>query len=305
MSTALAQQPTLRIHDEAPTNPLSRVMDDFVDYLRVERNASENTVSAYSRDLRDLIDFLGDRDVDKVGMGDLRAFLKNLYQMGHCASTIGRKLATLRSFFVFTVREGLTEVNHARALRAPKREQRLPHLVDTGDIERLLDAPKRDRLGLRDRAILEVLYSAGLRVSELVGLDDGDLDLEAGTVKVFGKGKRERLAPIGRYAVEALGAWLAVRGEEGAVFINYQGGRLSTRSVQKMLDKYIKVVGLDGATTPHSLRHSFATHLLDNGADIRSVQEMLGHLSIASTQIYTHVSKARQQAVYTQHHPRA
>jgi len=301
-STAL--RPTLFIH-KVPTNPLSVVTDDFVDYLRVERNASENTIDAYRGDLRDLVEFLGDRDVDKVGMGDLRAFLKNLHQMGHCASTIGRKLATLRSFFVFAQREGLVEENYARALRAPKREQRLPHLVDTDSIERLLDAPKRDRLGLRDRAILEVLYSAGLRVSELVGLDDGDLDLEAGTIKVFGKGKRERLAPIGQCAIEALGAWLAVRGNEGAVFINYQGGRLSTRSVQNMLDKYTEAVGLDEATTPHSLRHSFATHLLDSGADIRAVQEMLGHLSIASTQIYTHVSKVRQQAVYTQHHPRA
>ncbi len=302
MNTAL--RPTLSIH-KVPTSPISGVTDDFVDYLRVERNASENTIDAYRRDLRDLVEFLGDRDVDKVGMGDLRAFLKSLHQMGHCASTIGRKLATLRSFFVFTQREGLTEVNHARALRAPKREQRLPHLVDTNDIERLLDAPDDSRLGLRDRAILEVLYSSGLRVSELVGLDDGDLDLKAGTIKVFGKGKRERLAPVGRCAIEALEAWLAVRGDEGAVFINYQGGRLSTRSVQSMMDKYIRVAGLDEQTTPHSLRHSFATHLLDNGADIRSVQEMLGHLSIASTQIYTHVSKARQQAVYTQHHPRA
>jgi integrase/recombinase XerC len=305
MNTALAQRPTLLIHDEAPTNPISGVTDDFTDYLRVERNASENTIDAYRRDLRDLVEFLGDRDVDKVGMGDLRAFLKNLHQMGHCASTIGRKLATLRSFFVFAQREGMIEVNHARALRAPKREQRLPHLVDTDGIERLLDAPKRDRLGLRDRAILEVLYSSGLRVSELVGLNDGDLDLEAGTVKVFGKGSRERLAPIGQYAVEALEAWLAVRGSDGVVFVNYQGGRLSTRSVQKMIDKYVKAVGLDNETTPHSLRHSFATHLLDHGADIRSVQEMLGHLSITSTQIYTHVAQSRQQAVYTQHHPRA
>jgi integrase/recombinase XerC len=280
-------------------------MDDFTDYLRVERNASDNTIDAYRRDLRDLVEFLGDRDVDKVGMGDLRAFLKNLHRMRHCASTIGRKLATLRSFLVFAQREGLVEENYARALRAPKRGQRLPHLVDTDGIERLLDAPKRDRLGLRDRAILEVLYSAGLRVSELVGLNDGDLGLEAGTVKVIGKGNRERLAPIGRYAVEALEAWLEVRGSGDAVFTNYQGGRLSTRSVQKMMEKYTKLVGLDSQTTPHSLRHSFATHLLDDGADIRSVQEMLGHLTIVSTQIYTHVAQSRQQAVYTQHHPRA
>jgi len=299
-STAL--RPTLLIHDEAPTNPLSGVMDDFTDYLRVERNASEHTVSAYRRDLRDLIDFLGDRDVDKVEMGDLRAFLKQLYQMGHGASTIGRKLATLRSFFVFAQREGMIEVNHARAIRAPKREQRLPHLVDTDGIERLLDAPDDTPLGRRDRALLEVLYSAGLRVSELVGLNVADVDLEAGTVKVIGKGNRERLAPIGKQAIEALKTCLGGR-TEGAVYTNYRGGRLSTRGVQKMLDKYTAQVGLKA--TPHSLRHSFATHLLDNGADIRSVQEMLGHQSIASTQIYTHVSNVRQQAIFNQCHPRA
>lgn len=297
-STAL--QPTLFIH-EAPTNPLTVVVEDFTDYLRVERNASEHTVSAYRGDLRDLIEFLGDRAVDLVGMGDLRAFLKQLHQMGHCASTIGRKLATLRSFFVFAQREGLVEENYARALRAPKREQRLPHLVDTDGIERLLDAPDDSRLGLRDRALLEVMYSAGLRVSELVGLNVADVDMEAGTVQVIGKGDRERLAPIGQHAIAALRACIGDR--EGPVFTNYRGGRLSTRGVQKMLDKYTAQVGLEA--TPHSLRHSFATHLLDRGADIRAVQEMLGHLSIASTQIYTHVANARQQAVYTQYHPRA
>ena len=233
-------------------------------------------------------------------MGDLRAFLKNLHQMGHCASTIGRKLATLRSFLVFAQREGLVEENYARALRAPKREQRLPHLVDTDGIERLLDAPDDSPLGIRDRALLEVMYSAGLRVSELVGLNVEDVDMEAGTVKVIGKGDRERLAPIGKHAIAALKACI---GSEGAVFTNYKGGRLSTRGVQKMLDKYTAQVGLKA--TPHSLRHSFATHLLDNGADIRSVQEMLGHLSIASTQIYTHVSTKRQQTIFNQCHPRA
>ncbi len=297
-STAL--QPTLRIH-ETPTNPLSVVTDDFVDYLRVERNASEHTVSAYRGDLRDLIDFLGDWDVDRIGMGDLRAFLKHLHQMGHCAATIGRKLATLRSFFVFAQREGLVEKNYARALRAPKREQRLPHLVDTDGIKRLLDAPDDTPLGRRDRAILEVLYSSGLRVSELVGLNVADVDFEAGTVKVVGKGNRERLAPIGQHAIAALKACIADR--EGAVYTNYKGGRLSTRGVQKMLDKYTAQVGLEA--TPHSLRHSAATHLLDGGAGIRMIQEYLGHKSIASTQIYASVSKARLMADYQKHHPRA
>lgn len=300
MTTALAQRPTLFIH-EAPTNPLTVVVEDFTDYLRVERNASEHTVSAYRGDLQDLIEFLGDRDVNLIGMGDLRAFLKHLHQMGHCASTIGRKLATLRSFFVFAQREGLVEENYARALRAPKREQRLPHLVDTDGIERLLDAPDDTPLGRRDRALLEVMYSAGLRVSELVSLNVADVDLEAGTVKVIGKGNRERLAPIGKHAIAALRACIGDR--EGPVFTNYKGGRLSTRGVQKMLDKYTAQIGLEA--TPHSLRHSAATHLLDNGADIRMIQEFLGHLSITSTQIYASVSKARLLAGHQEHHPRA
>lgn len=295
----------LRVYAEPGERSLVSVTEDFVDYLRVERNASENTVEAYRRDLQDLVDFLGNQDVDQVEMGHLRDFLKSLHKAGHCASTIGRKLATLRSFFVFAQREGLVEVNYARAIRAPKREHRLPHLVDATQIPQLLDAPGTDRLGLRDRAILEVIYSAGLRVSELVGLNIEDVNLEAGTVKVLGKGKRERLAPIGQCAIEALVAWLEVRGDSEAVFLNYQGNRLSTRGVQKMLEKYLKAAGLDEQTTPHSLRHSFATHLLDDGADLRSVQEMLGHQSITSTQIYTHVSKARQRAVYQEHHPRA
>jgi integrase/recombinase XerC len=196
----------------------------------------------------------------------------------------------------------LIEVNVSKALKAPKREERLPRHESLDGIGKLLDAPDDTVLGLRDRAILEVLYSAGLRVSELVGLDDSDIDLDAGTVRVIGKGNRQRLAHIGPKAIEALKAWFAVSGE-GAVYTNYKGGRLSVRSVQKMVDKYTAKAGL-GKLTPHALRHSMATHLLDNGADIRSVQEMLGHRSITSTQIYTHVAKGRQKAVHAEYHPR-
>jgi integrase/recombinase XerC len=275
---------------------------DFIDYLIVERNASENTVEAYRRDLRDLVDHIGNQDVDKIEMGHLRSFLKHLHGFNG-ASTIGRKLSTIRSFLDFCLREGLIEVNISKALKAPKRGKRLPRHESLEGINRLLNAPDESPLGLRDRAILEVMYSAGLRVSELVGLNHEDIDLEAKTVRVIGKGDKQRLAPLGSKAAAALSTWLDVKDGEGAVYTNYQGGRLSTRSVQKLVDKYTAKAGL-GKLTPHALRHSMATHLLNNGADIRSVQEMLGHESIASTQIYTHVARTRQAAVHAEFHPR-
>lgn len=307
MSTAILQMPTSQNHlrifrDDLPCRDILTMIEDFVDYLVIERNASPNTVAAYRRDLRDLVDHIGNQDVDKIMMGQLRSFLKSLHRLNG-ASTIGRKLSTVRSFLDFCLREGLVKVNIAKALRAPKREQRLPHHVNTEGLDRLLEAPEKDRLGLRDRAILEVMYSAGLRVSELVCVNDADINFENGTVKVIGKGNRERLAPLGKCACAALSAWLAVRGEAEAVFISYQGGRLSTRSIQKMVDKYTAKVGLE-KMTPHSLRHSCATHLLDRGADIREIQEILGHQSITSTQIYSHVSKSRQREVHARCHPR-
>jgi len=312
MSTALAladipeTRETLRVFGDATSEArrdIVTVTEDFVDYMVVERNAPNTTVSAYCRDLRDLVNHLGNQDVDKITMSHLRSFLKSLTRLNR-ASTVARKLSAVRSFLDFCLREGLVEINHAKALKPPKLEQRLPHHVNTDGLDRLLEAPERDRLGLRDRAILEVMYSAGLRVSELVRVNDADIDMEAGTVKVMGKGSRERLAPLGKCACAALSAWLEVRGQDcGHTFTNYLGGRISTRSIQKMVDKYTTKAGL-GKMTPHSLRHSMATHLLDNGADIRSVQEMLGHQSITSTQIYTHISKTRQAAVHAACHPR-
>jgi len=277
--------------------------EDFVDYLVVERNASEHTVAAYRRDLKELSVQIGNQDVDQVEMSQLRAFLKYLHTMGQGASTIGRKLSTIRSFLDFCLREGYVTQNLAKALKAPKREQRLPKYETTDGMDKLLEAPDKSPLGLRDRAILEVMYSAGLRVSELVKLNHDDVDLEAGTVRVIGKGNKQRIAPLGNRASAALSAWLDVKDGEGAVYTNYQGGRLSTRSVQKLVDKYTTKAGL-GKLTPHALRHSMATHMLDNGADLRSVQEMLGHASITSTQIYTHVAGTRQKAVHAQYHPR-
>lgn len=245
---------------------------------------------------------------------ELRTYVAALHDAGYAKSSVSRRLASLRSYFRFAQREGLCESNPAKPLRNPRRERKLPHFLTNREIGKLLNSPpKSDAMGLRDRAILETLYSAGLRVSELVGINESDLDFAAGLVRVRGKGKRERLAPLGSFAIRALKAWLRMRSpakgqskvEASAVFLNKFGKRLTTRSIGRMLEKYLKITGLDSRTSPHTLRHSFATHLLDRGADIRSVQELLGHKSLVTTQIYTHVSTAGLKAVYEKAHPRA
>ena len=245
---------------------------------------------------------------------DLRGYVAALHEAGYAKSTIARRLASLRSFFRFGQREGWVEANPAKPLRNPRKSRSLPHFLSTDEVGRLLQAPPPDKpFGLRDRAILETTYSSGARVGELVGLCDSDLDFEADVVRVRGKGRRERLAPIGSYAHRAIRRWLSVRklhdqesqGPEAPVFTNKFGTRLTTRSVGRMLEKYLRETGLDTRTTPHSLRHSFATHLLDRGADIRSVQELLGHKSLVTTQIYTHVSTSSLREVYERAHPRA
>ena len=233
-----------------------------------------------------------------------------LHDAGYAKSSISRKLACLRSFFKFAVREGICDSNPAKPLRNPRPERKLPHFLSGSEIGKLLLAPDiKVTAGKRDRAILETLYSAGLRVSELVGINLDDLDLEDGFVRVRGKGKRERLAPLGSHAVKAIDNWKRFRQpnkkSEQALFLNKFGSRLTARSVARMLEKYLKETGLDRRTSPHTLRHSFATHLLDRGADIRSVQELLGHKSLVTTQIYTHVSTANLKRVYERAHPRA
>ncbi|MBN1908977.1 MAG: tyrosine recombinase XerC [Pirellulales bacterium] len=292
----------------------------FLQYLRVERNVSEHTHKSYREDLDALADYLTELHGEvcpapgQISVVDLRGYVAALHEAGYAKSTIARHLASIRSFFRFGRREGWTKTNPARPLRNPRQTRSLPHFLSTEELGRLLEAPPTDTmLGLRDRAILETTYSAGLRVSEAVGLRDGDLDFDAGIVRVRGKGRRERLAPVGTYATDALKRWLAVRrlspkepnGPESPVFVNRFGRRLTTRSVGRMLEKYLRETGLDTRTTPHSLRHSFATHLLDRGADIRSVQELLGHKSLVTTQIYTHVSTAGLRAAYERAHPRA
>jgi len=298
---------------------MQQAIQRFLRFLRVERNASDLTIKSYGEDLEALVEYLTEMQGQTPRPGDvtplqLRDFVAALNEAGYAPSSISRKLASLRSFYRFAQREGLADSNPAKPLRNPRRQRKLPHFLTTAEIGKLLNAPPRDEpSGMRDRAILETMYSAGLRVSELVGVNDSDLDLEQGLVRVRGKGKRERLAPLGRFAIRALRRWLTVRalstrsqkGPEIPVFLNKFGNRITTRSIGRMLEKYLKLTGLDLRTSPHTLRHSFATHLLDGGADIRSVQELLGHKSLITTQIYTHVSTAGLRQAYEKAHPRA
>jgi integrase/recombinase XerC len=291
----------------------------FLQYLRVERGASPHTLKSYREDLMALAEYLAGEDGSTpepggITIGELRGFVSALHEAGYAKASIARRMASIRSFFRFGQREGWTKTNPAKPLRNPRKSQKLPHFLSTDEVGKLLAAPQGDEPPeLRDRAILETLYSAGVRVSELVGLSDGDLDFSAGIARIRGKGKRERLAPIGSHAVRALRTWLGKRtlspkvppGREAPVFVNKFGTRLTTRSVARMLEKYLRETGLDQRTSPHTLRHSFATHLLDRGADIRSVQELLGHKSLVTTQIYTHVSTSNLKAAYEKAHPRA
>lgn len=290
----------------------------YLRYLRVERNASDYTIKSYREDLLGLNDFLTASLNHEPSPGEispqiLRTYVSALHEAEYARTSIARRLASMRSFFKFAQREGLVDQNPAKPLRNPRPQRKLPHFLTDVEIGTLLDAPPKSGMGLRDRAILETMYSAGLRVSELVGISDGDLDLEEGLVRVRGKGKKERLAPIGSFASKAIRSWQAIRelkrgtplDHTTPTFTNKFGTRLTTRSVARMLDKYILESGLNTQTSPHTLRHSFATHLLNRGADIRSVQELLGHKSLVTTQIYTHVSTAGLRQVYEQAHPRA
>ena len=292
----------------------------FLDYLRLERNASPHTIKAYHEDLAALRDFLGRAfgsaalSARDLTTSRLRAYLAGLHDQGLSKKTVARRLSSLRSFLKFLRRQGALRKNPALGLRTPKQRSQLPSVLSTDEVEQLLESPNAaTRLGCRDYAILETFYSTGLRVSELVGINLNDLDLAAGTVTVRGKGKRERIAVLGSAAISAIRRWLGIRGQvddglrldRAALFLNHLGGRITTRSVARILSKHLKRAGVETPASPHSLRHSFATHLLDRGADIRSVQELLGHRSLSSTQIYTHVSSQRMREVYDKAHPRA
>jgi integrase/recombinase XerC len=291
----------------------------FLRFLSIERNASPLTIKSYGEDLTALVDYLTQSYGRPPAPGevtslDLRGYVAAMHDAGYAKTSVARRTASLRTFFKFCMREKLCDSNPAKPLRTPRKDRKLPHFLSTEEIGKLLDAPPAmQAMGQRDRAILETMYSAGLRVSEVVGINDGDLALAEQIVRIRGKGRRERLAPLGSFAVRAIERWLSQRrlsskeasGAPAPVFTNKFGRRLTTRSVARMLEKYLKLTGLDLRTTPHTLRHSFATHLLDRGADIRSVQELLGHKSLVTTQIYTHVSTAGLRAAYERAHPRA
>lgn len=291
-------------------------IDRFLRAMVAEKGASPLTVKSYREDLSQLAEFLisaGCRTPAEAGSEVLRRFAGGLHAAGYAAATVARKLASTRSFYAFGQREGWVRSNPAKPLRGPRRARKLPKFLTGEEIGRLLAAPRPSASGgLRDRAILELMYSAGLRVRELVSLDDADLDIQGGTVRVRGKGRRERLGIVGRHAGRAIEAWLASRPRHrgGAtrsspLFTNRFGTRLSVRGVARLLEKHLTTAGLAGRASPHTLRHSFATHLLDAGADIRSVQELLGHKSLLTTQIYTHVSTTRLLDAFDKAHPRA
>lgn len=299
---------------------LEQGLAEFLTHLGLEKNASDKTVKSYREDLTQALAFAREKlEKSSIEPRDwntrlLRAFVSWLHDKNYAKSTIARRLAAVRSFGKFLCREGTIGVNPAQGLRGPRADKKLPHFLTVADIQLLLAAPNdAGWAGHRDRAILETLYSAGVRVSELVGLNLADTDLGEGIATVRGKGKKERLALLGPAAVTAIREWLPkraeilehLRRESDAIFLNKNGTRLTVRSVGRLLEKYLKFAGLDPRTSPHTLRHSFATHLLDAGADIRGVQELLGHKSLNTTQVYTHVTTQRLQSSYQKAHPRA
>lgn len=305
---------------------LHALREAFVDYLRRQKGYSPHTIRNYQVDLRQFSEFLASRkglsgpdslriDVRAVDARIVREYLGSLHRRFK-RSTIARKLSTLRSFFLFLERTGVNRENPAADVTTPKLEKYIPSYLPVDDVFRLLERPEREKvLGLRDLAILEVLYSCGLRVSELVSLNMSSIDFEERLVRVIGKGDKERVVPIGRKAVNALREYLeAARhlrkkrmgaASDAPLFVNFRGGGLSARSIGRIVKKYATESGLPAEISPHAMRHSFATHLLDGGADLRSVQELLGHESLSTTQKYTHVSLDRLMAVYDKAHPRS
>lgn len=301
---------------------MNRLLADFLRYLELERGVSPNTLRAYRRDLETFVEFLEEQapeaatDPRRVDALLVRSFLAQRHRDGLARSSQGRLLSAVRALFRFAEGEDVVEANPAEGLPTPKAPKTLPRHLRPGEIERLLEAPlqRDDPLGRRDRVVLELLYAAGLRVGELVGLDWSDLDLDAGTVRVLGKGGKERMVPFGGPAAEALDRWhvdwpalraLADDDDGRPLLLHHRGGRLSARSVRRVVDHWVGVAAVTAGVHPHTLRHTFATHLLENGADLRSIQELLGHSSLSTTQRYTHVDVDRLLSVYRAAHPRS
>lgn len=292
---------------------LSEQITAFCRYLDTERNVSPHTLAAYRLDLEQLADFVTRETGAPAGVGDVDHLLLRRYLalLGKRAkkSSVGRKLAAIRSFFRFLVRQGVVGKNPAELIATPKKENRLPFHLDIDQVTALVEAPQEDdRYALRDRAILEMLYSCGLRVSELTGLAIGDLDLSGGMVRVLGKGNKERIVPVGSRALEAIRKYLEGRGDlagSGPLFLNTRGQRINRRSVARVVDAHVLRIAAFKRISPHILRHTFATHMLEGGADLRAIQELLGHASLSTTQKYTHVGIDRLMEVYDKAHPKA
>ncbi len=300
------------------TSTATNFEEVFVNYLRYERNMSPETIRAYEKDLHQFLRFFAKGDGDPAQPGELttlqiREYLQHLKDKSYQKTTVVRKLATIRSFYKCLLKKGIVTTNPLTDIPTPKVEKKIPHFLGTEEVEKLLNAPQGNGFQpVRDRAILETLYSTGLRVSELTALNVGDIDLTGEVVKARGKGRRERVMPVGSFALQAIKAYIELRAQvphinekdPEALFLNRFGDRLSSRSIRKIIDKYIKVTGLSEKTSPHTLRHSFATHLLNRGANLRMVQELLGHKHLSTTQIYTHVTTDAMKRAYEEAHPR-
>lgn len=291
------------------------VLQLFVEYLQIEKNASSHTISNYVRDIEDFFLFLEQQtsvDFAAVSYFQVRGYLTLLHEKEYGRRTIARKCSSLRSLYRFLTREMLVDSNPISLASTPKLDKRLPQYFYPQDLEQLFLVPDVSKaLGQRNLAIIETLYASGMRVSELAGLDIEHVDLDIGVALVFGKGSKERYVPLGQFALDALEQYIGNgrlkldRSEEKAIFLNHRGGRLTDRSVRRVLNQLIQETSITQKINPHKLRHTFATHLLEGGADLRTVQELLGHVNISSTQIYTHISNERLREVYRKSHPRS
>jgi integrase/recombinase XerC len=289
------------------TTHVAREISAFIGYLRKEKNYSEHTIRAYQRDIEVFIDFLGDNRIQEIDSDVISYYIAFLLKYGFDKNTVARKLSSLKSFFKALKRMGSITENPAGVIKTPKKKKHLPGFLTYEQVEKSMAIEDP-----RDSAIMEVLYSCGLRASELTGLNVGDVDMHQEEIRVMGKGGKERILPLGRRAREAILRYLGVRkgdvsGHTGKapLFLNYRGKRLTTRSLQRIVRKHLLQVARVSGTNPHILRHSFATHLLERGADLRAVQELLGHASLSTVQIYTHMTTKRLKDIYTKAHPRA
>ncbi|MFP7169465.1 site-specific tyrosine recombinase XerD [Terribacillus sp. FSL K6-0262] len=294
---------------------MQEALDDFIHYLQIERGLSENTLQSYARDLRTYARYLQENEVREwahVTRAKLTAYLRWLHDDGKSAATIARTLSSIRLFHQFLLREYGLKEDPTIHIDTPKKERKLPKILSSDEVDKLLTCPGTDILAIRNRAMLETLYATGLRVSELLALEMDDLHLEMGFVRCFGKGSKERIVPLGDMARARLEDYMNRSRKQllkskasDILFVNHHGNQLSRQGFWKVLKQIARDAGIQKEITPHTLRHSFATHLLENGADLRAVQEMLGHADISTTQIYTHVTKTRLKDIYKTHHPRA